>query len=179
VSPDPPADAAPPGPDDPFGAPDDATGRALDGPLRDEDSRRRPVPQGAVVTADRWRLVGIAIDAVWVVPLLFVAAFWVRVTWYPSPDDEVRGFVPVLLAPAAVLSALLVGWAATSAWRLYRRRRSGWDGPVVLGALAVAVAVYSFVPSTTIVPEMPWLAVFGVGSVVAGILGERSWRRVA
>jgi cation transport ATPase len=131
-----------------------------------------------VRTADHWRLVGIGLDAMWVAFLLFVVGFWVRVTWYPHPDDEIRGFVPVILAPAAVVAGALVIWALASAWRLYRRRRSGWDAPLVLGALAVAVAGYSFVPSTTIVPEMLWLGVLGVGSATAAILGERAWRRL-
>ncbi len=139
---------------------------------------RRPVPERVVRAADRWRLVGIALDVLWTVLLAVVVWFWVRVTWYPHPDDEVRGFVPVLMAPAAVVSTLLAGWALASAWRLYRRRRAGWDAPVVLGALALAVSVYSLVPSTTIVPEMAWLGVLGVGSVVAGVLGERTWRRI-
>lgn len=132
-----------------------------------------------VERADRWRVVGIVLDAVWVVLLVVVIRFWVRVTWDPAATDEVRGFVKVLLAPAALVSAVLVGWTLASAWRLYRRRRSGWDAPVVLGALALAVAAYSFVPSTTIVPELAWLAVLGLGSVLGGILGERAWRRVA
>lgn len=139
---------------------------------------RRPLPEAVVRRADRWRVVGIALALLWVVLLLLVVGFWVRVTWYPQPDDEVRGFVPVLLAPAAVVSALLAGWALAAAWRLYRRRRSGWDAPIVLGALAVAVAGYSLVPSAAMVPEMPWLGVLGLTSAVAGVLGEREWRRL-
>jgi hypothetical protein len=123
-------------------------------------------------------VVGIALALIWVVLLLVVVGLWVRVTWYPGPDGEVRGFVPVILAPVAVVSALLAGWSVAAAWRLYRRRRSGWDAPIVLGALAVAVAVYSLVPSTTTVPDMPWLGLLGLGSVVAGVLGEREWRRL-
>jgi hypothetical protein len=143
-----------------------------------------PLPAAAakdpyVERADRWRVVGIVLDVGWIVLLVAVIRFWVRVTWDPAATDEVRGFVKVLLAPAALVSAVLVGWTLASAWRLYRRRRSGWDAPVVLGALSLAVAAYSFVPSTTIVPELTWLAVVGLGSVVAGILGERAWRRVA
>ena len=173
---DQPADPPPPeGPHGPTFADDPET---LLAPADVEPARRRPVPASLIENADRWRLVGIGLDVLWVGFLLFVVTFWVRVTWYPQPDDEVRGFVPVLLAPAAVVSALLAGWALTSVWRLYRRRRSGWDAPLVLGALAVAVAGYSLVPSTTIVPEMPWLGVLGLGSVVAAILGERTWRRI-
>lgn len=144
----------------------------------DEVERRRPVPESVVHTADRWRVVGIALALLWVVLLLVVVFLWVRVTWYPQPDDEIRGYVPVLLAPAAVVSALMVGWALASAWRLHQRRRSGWDAPLVLGALAVAVSGYSLVPSTTVVPEMLWLGVLGVGSAVSAVLGERAWRRL-
>ena len=143
-----------------------------------EPAPRRRLPEAVVRRADRWRVVGISLALLWVVLLLVVVGFWVRVTWYPEPDDEVRGFVPVILAPVAVVSALLAGWAVAAAWRLYRRRRSGWDAPIVLGALGVAVAVYSLVPSTTMVPEMPWLGVLGLGSAVAGVLGEREWRRL-
>ena len=144
----------------------------------DEVERRRPVPESVVRTADRWRVVGIALALLWMVLLLVVVFLWVRVTWYPQPDDEIRGYVPVLLAPAAVVSALMVGWALASAWRLHQRRRSGWDAPLVLGVLAVAVSGYSLVPSTTVVPEMLWLGVLGVGSAVSAVLGERAWRRL-
>lgn len=157
--------------------PEALLGTHTDGPDV-EPAARRPLPGDVVRRADRWRLVGIALALLWVLLLLVVVGFWVRVTWYPEPDDEIRGFVPVILAPAAVVSALLAGWAVAAAWRLYRRRRSGWDAPIVLGALAVAVAGYSLVPSTTMVPEMPWLGVLGLGSVVAGVLGEREWRRL-
>jgi cation transport ATPase len=164
--------------DDPFGpAPGDGPPDALAGPAADVE-RRRPVPESVVRTADRWRVVGIALALLWVVLLMVVVGLWVRVTWYPQPDDEIRGYVPLLLAPAAVVSVLLAGWALGSAWRLYRRRRSGWDAPLVLGALAVAVSGYSLVPSTTVVPEMLWLGVVGLGSAVAATLGERAWRRL-
>lgn len=147
-------------------------------PPTESPPTQRPVPQSVIETADRWRVVGLTLDLAWVVVLLLVIGVWVRVTWYPRPDDEIRGYVPVLLAPAAFVSAGLACWALASAWRLFRRRRSGWDAPIVLGALAVAVAGFSLVPSTTIVPEMPWLGVLGVVSFVAGILGERAWRRI-
>ncbi len=157
--------------------PEALVGTPAEGPAPGTGARR-PLPEAVVRRADRWRVVGIALALLWVVLLLALVGFWVRVTWYPRPDDEVRGLVPVILAPAAVVSALLAGWAVAAAWRLYRRRRSGWDAPIVLGALAVAVAGYSLVPSTTIVPEMPWLGVLGLGSAVAGVLGEREWRRL-
>ncbi len=168
--------------DDPFGpAPGDdrpdALGRYGAAPV-DDLEQRRPVPESVVRTADRWRVVGIALALLWVVLLLVVVLLWVRVTWYPQPDDEIRGYVPVLLAPAAVVSALLAGWGLASAWRLFRRRRSGWDAPIVLGALAAAVSGYSLIPSTTAVPEMLWLGVLGVTSAVAAMLGERAWRRL-
>ncbi len=161
-----------------------SAGGSADAPFGDDvaqppvEEHRRPVPDHVVQTADRWRVVGFVLSLVWVVLLLVVVFFWVRVTWYPQPDDEIRGFVPVLLAPAAVVSALLAGWSVAAAWRLYKRRRSGWDAPIVVGALAVAVAGYSLVPSTTIVPEMLWLGVLGLGSAVLAILGERAWRRI-
>ncbi len=139
---------------------------------------RRPVPERVIRTADRWRVVGIVLVVLWVVIPLLVVGFWVRVTWYPQPTDEIRGYVPLLLAPAAVVCTLLAGWALASAWRLFRRRRSGWDAPIVIGALAAAVSGYSLVPSTTIVPEMRWLGVLGLASAVLAILGERAWRRI-
>jgi hypothetical protein len=138
-----------------------------------------PAKDPVVARADQWRVVGMLLDLVWLFLLVLLVWIWVRVTWYPRPDDEIRGFVPVLLAPAAFVSAILVGWVLASAWRLYRRRRSGWDAPVVLGALAMAVSAYSLVPSTTIVPEMLWLGFVGLVSLGAGVLGERAWRRVA
>ncbi len=179
MTPEPLPDGTPQPPDEPFPpSPGGAEGvPAGDG--HEADLSRHQVPDAVVRNAERWRVVGIALDIVWILLLAVVVGFWVRVTWYPRPDDEVRGFVPVLLAPAAAVGALLAGWAVASAWRLYRRRRSGWDAPVVLGALGVAVSVYSLVPSTTIVPELVWLGVLGTGSAVAGILGERTWRRVA
>ncbi len=148
-------------------------------PVEDSAPEARPhVPERVIRTADRWRVVGFVLAAVWVVLPLVVVGFWVRVTWYPQPTDEIRGYVPLLLAPAAAVCALLAGWALASAWRLYRRRRSGWDAPIVIGALAAAVSAYSLVPSTTIVPEMLWLGVLGLASAVLAILGERAWRRI-
>ena len=127
--------------------------------------------------AERWRAVGLGMDAVWVVVLLLVVAFWANVTWAERPAFSGPGYLPALLAPAALLAAVLAGWAIASAVRILRRRGDGWDAPIVLGVIGIAVAAFSFVPSETIVRPLLWVGVLGLFSLVAGILGERSWHR--
>ncbi len=127
--------------------------------------------------AERWRAVGLGTNIVWVVVLLLVIAFWANVTWADRPAYSGPGYLPVLLAPVALLAAVLAGWAVLSAVRILRRSGDGWDAPIVLGVIGIAVAGFSLVPSETIVRPLIWVGVLGLGSLVAGLLGERSWRR--
>lgn len=128
-------------------------------------------------TAERWRAVGLGLNSVWVVVLLLVVAFWANVTWADRPAYSGPGYLPALLAPAALLAAVMAGWAVLSAVRILRRSGDGWDAPIVLGVVGIAVAAFSLVPSDTIVKPLIWVGVLGVASLVAGVLGERSWRR--
>lgn len=139
-----------------------------------------------VRVAELWRATGLGFALVWTVILVLVVAFWVRVTFYPRPGDELPGSLQILLAPVAFAAAGLAVWTLASAWRLVLRRASGWDPIVVLGAFAIAVSVLVWAPSRFFEalspaprPAVVALAVLGVTSVVTGLLAQRAFRRAA
>lgn len=134
-------------------------------------------PQHDHEMAERWRAVGLGLNSVWVVVLLLVVAFWANVTWADRPAYSGPGYLPALLAPAALLAAVMAGWAVVSAVRILRRSADGWDAPIVLGVIGIAVAGFSLIPSDTIVKPLVWVGVLGLASLATGVLGERSWRR--
>lgn len=139
-----------------------------------------------VRVAELWRATGLGFALVWTVILVLVLAFWVRVTFYPRPGDELPGSLQILLAPVALAAAGLAVWTLASAWRLVLRRASGWDPIVVLGAFAIAVSVLVWAPSRFFEaltpaprPAVIALAVLGVTSVVTGLVAQRAFRRAA
>ncbi len=139
-----------------------------------------------VRVAELWRAAGLGFALVWTVVLVLVVAFWVRVTFYPRPGDELPGSLQILLAPVALAAAGLGIWTVASAWRLVLRRASGWDPIVVLGAFAIAVSVLVWAPSRVFDalspaprPAVLALAALGVASVVTGLIAQRAFRRAA
>jgi hypothetical protein len=140
----------------------------------------------SVRAAELWRATGLGFAIVWTVLLVLVVAFWVRVTFYPRPGDELPGSLQILLAPVAFAAAGLAVWTVASAWRLVLRRASGWDPIVVLGAFAIAVSVLIWAPSRVFDalspaprPAVLALAGLGVASVVTGLVAQRAFRRAA
>ncbi|NHA68053.1 hypothetical protein [Phycicoccus flavus] len=136
--------------------------------------------------AELWRATGLGFTIVWTVLLVLVVGFWVRVTFLPRPGDDLPGSLQVLLAPVAVISAGMVVWGLVCGWRLLRRRTSGWDAVVVLGAFAIAVAVMVWAPGRFLdsLDKAPTdvavaLVVLGVASVGTGLLGQRAFRRAS
>ncbi len=139
-----------------------------------------------VRVAELWRAAGLGFALVWTVVLVLVVAFWVRVTFYARPGDELPGSLQILLAPVAFAAAGLAVWTLASAWRLVLRRASGWDPIVVLGAFAIAVSVLVWAPSRFFEalspaprPALVALAALGVASVVTGLIAQRAFRRAA
>ncbi|MBR7744572.1 hypothetical protein KC207_14850 [Phycicoccus sp. BSK3Z-2] len=156
--------------------------------MSEQDLRPRLDARAArqVTVADVWRAVGIGFSLVWTTVLALVVTFWVRVVFFPRPGDEVALWNDVVLAPVALVAAVLAGWTLVGVWRLLLRRPGGFDPLVVLGAFAIAVALLVWAPGRFIdgldaAPREGVLAlgVLGVVSVAAGMLAQRSWRRAA
>lgn len=141
---------------------------------------------GTVRAADLWRGAGLGLAVVWAVLLGLVVVFWLRVTFFRQPGDDIEGYAQVVLAPVAVVAAVLLGWTVVSLWSLWMRRERGWDVIVVLGAFAIAGALFLVLPGEfldrvqeRVGPRVVGLAGLGVFSVVVGLLGQRTWRRAA
>jgi hypothetical protein len=136
--------------------------------------------------AELWRATGLGFSLVWVVVLTLVVLFWVRVTFFPRPGDDLPGALEIVMAPVALLCAGLVGWVVACAWRLWRRRASGSDAIVVVGAFALAVAVFVWAPGRLLDgaeraprPLLAAVVLLGVSSVVTGRLAQRAFVRAA
>ncbi|GGL41468.1 hypothetical protein H9L10_08450 [Phycicoccus endophyticus] len=151
---------------------------------------RRPPGAGSLAAhrrvAELWRAVGLGFTMVWAVLLALVVVYWVRVTFLPSPEDDLPGSLRLLLAPAALAAAVFVLWTLVCGWRLLRRRASGWDAAVVLGSFAIAGAVFAWAPGQLVdgLESAPrtvavGLVVLGGASVTSGMLAQRAFRRSA
>ena len=152
----------------------DAEGRGERAPVRGRGTRA-----DRYRTAEIWRAVGVGLLAVWLVLLLLVVYWWVTSTFGTDPGVRPPGYVRVLGAPLALVASLLAVWTAGSAARLWRRRPAGWDPLIVLGAAALAAALYLWLPTRDLTPTVGGLLAVGGVSVLAAVLGERAWRRAA
>ncbi|WP_157622620.1 hypothetical protein [Nostocoides sp. Soil756] len=150
-------------------------------------TRARAVDPGvARRRAELWRATGLGFSLVWVVVLALVVAFWVRVTFLPRPGDDLPGALEIVMAPVALLSAGLAAWVTACAWRLWRRRASGWDAVMVVGAFAIAVAVFIWAPGRFLDgaeraprPILATMVALGVASIVTGRRAQRAFVRAA
>lgn len=136
--------------------------------------------------AELWRAAGLGFSLVWVVVLTLVVLFWVRVTFLPRPGDDLPGALEIVMAPVALLSAGLAAWVTTCAWRLWRRRASGWDAVMVVGSFALAVAAFVWAPGRFLDgaeraprPVLATVVALGLASVVTSRLAQRAFVRAA
>lgn len=151
-----------------------------------QPARRTADPDVPWRAAELWRAVGLGLSVVWTVVLLLVVLFWVRVAFAPQPGDDLPGSLRLLLAPVALAATILTVWTLVGAWRIVRRRTSGWDALSVDGAFAVAVAVLLTVPAT-ILDDAPTpsrvsmlgLAVVGFATVLVARFARQAFDRVA
>ncbi|MBM6405427.1 hypothetical protein JQN72_14370 [Phycicoccus sp. CSK15P-2] len=136
--------------------------------------------------AELWRATGLGFSIVWAVVLALVVFFWVRIAFMPRPGDDVSRWNDALLAPIALAAACLAVWVVVCAYRLARRRASGWDAVVVCGAFSLAIAAFLWLPGKLVDRLDPGsselilpLTVLGAASVVTGLVAQRAFRRVA
>jgi drug/metabolite transporter (DMT)-like permease len=144
------------------------------GPVEDE-----------VRAANLWRATGLGLAMVWGVVLLLVIGYAVQLTFDPG-DGDPPGAVRLLLVPLALVAVALFVWVAVAGWRIQHRRPSGWDPVVVVGGLALASGIFVAVPwrfdggpGKGLTPMTAALIGLGLLSVVAGLVGQRSWLRAA
>jgi hypothetical protein len=149
-----------------------------------------PGPGADAVTADRWRVVGLALHGIWAALLLAAVLLWVRTAFFGDSTSEVTGVVRLLGAPFALLAVAVLWWVWRSARRLRAGGREGWTVPLALGGVAIAQAALTGMPLLATAGSgggAPGAALATLGggvalgavSLGAALLGRRSWDRLA